>query len=220
MYPRVYIYRIDCCSNGVCFCSAHEWCVSLLVLLYVWCTLTLFCIYRVSEKMSKNVFLFYIFEFLARLSIFPCRGQIPFRGLLFTGGCSSFSLIDVTFVRIDAPFEDEPAFVHPNNGHFINLTLVAGPKHEFNFVSYKCTGLVHNSRALRVPNLWRSVSNLWTVSKFYATGPRSVTSQMDFLWSILGGSVIHPNTGTSSYLGQNVKNRFDTFEALRADSKK
>lgn len=64
-------------------------------------------------------------------------------------------LLDGTLVRIDAPSEDEPAFVDRNNDHSINLTLVAGPKHEFFFASCKCPGSVHDSRALRVSNVWQ-----------------------------------------------------------------
>lgn len=64
-------------------------------------------------------------------------------------------LIDGTLIRIDAPIADEPAFVDRNNNHSINLTLVAGPKHAFYFASCKCPGSVHDSRALRVSNLWQ-----------------------------------------------------------------
>lgn len=64
-------------------------------------------------------------------------------------------LIDGTLIRTDAPLADEPAFVDRNNNHSVNLTLVAGPKHEFYFASCKCPGSVHDSRALRVSSLWQ-----------------------------------------------------------------
>lgn len=66
-----------------------------------------------------------------------------------------YGVVDGTLVHIRAPSADEPAFVGRDNRHSINTLVVCGPKYEFYFASAKCVGSVHDSRCLRVSNLWR-----------------------------------------------------------------
>lgn len=65
-------------------------------------------------------------------------------------------VIDGTLIHIDAPSSDEPLFVSRDNKHSLNVLLASGPRNQFFFVSAKCTGSFHDSRALRVSRLWTS----------------------------------------------------------------
>lgn len=62
--------------------------------------------------------------------------------------------IDGTLIHIDAPHDDEPAYVGRDNKHSINLLVVSGPMHQFFFASAKSPGSFHDSRALRISRLW------------------------------------------------------------------
>lgn len=68
-------------------------------------------------------------------------------------------VVDGTLIQINAPSQDEPTYVARNNKHAINVVLVAGPKHQFFFVSARSPGSFHDARAIRISNLWRSWEN-------------------------------------------------------------
>lgn len=62
-------------------------------------------------------------------------------------------IIDGTLIHIDAPSEEEPAFVSRDNRHSINVVVVSGPNHEFFFISAKSPGSFHDSRCLQICNM-------------------------------------------------------------------
>lgn len=65
-------------------------------------------------------------------------------------------VVDGTLIHIDAPSTDEPAYVGRDNKHSINAVIVSGPQNQILFVSAKSPGSFHDSRALRVSNVWAS----------------------------------------------------------------
>lgn len=65
-------------------------------------------------------------------------------------------VIDGSLVYIDAPKAEEPLYVSRNNKHAINVVLVCGPKYQFFFVSAMSPGSFHDSRALKISQLWKT----------------------------------------------------------------
>lgn len=70
-------------------------------------------------------------------------------------------IVDGTLIHIDAPKIDEPAYVGRDNKHSINAVVVSGPQNQILFISAKCPGSVHDSRALRVSNVWNTWEGGW-----------------------------------------------------------
>ncbi|KAJ8887048.1 hypothetical protein PR048_013263 [Dryococelus australis] len=71
-------------------------------------------------------------------------------GVFFCSGkISSFiGCVDGTLVKIDAPTENEPAFVDRNGNHSINSRIVCGPDLEIYYVSTNWPRSVHDARVL------------------------------------------------------------------------
>ncbi|XP_039299968.1 putative nuclease HARBI1 [Nilaparvata lugens] len=69
--------------------------------------------------------------------------------------------IDGTLIPIDAPPEDEPAFVDRKGNHSINCMVVCGPNLEFYYVSAKWPGSVHDARVLRNSTLFQRFEGGW-----------------------------------------------------------
>lgn len=74
----------------------------------------------------------------------------------FIAGC-----VDGTLIPIDAPTNDEPAFVDRFGNHSINCLLVSGPKKEFLYVSANWPGSVHDARVLKNRVLFQRMENGW-----------------------------------------------------------
>lgn len=64
--------------------------------------------------------------------------------------------VDGTLIHINAPTAGEPAYVGRDGKHSINVVIVSGPQNEIFFASAKSPGSFHDSRALRISNLWNS----------------------------------------------------------------
>lgn len=77
--------------------------------------------------------------------------------------------IDGTLVHMDAPFNDEPAFVGRDNRHSINVLLVCGPSNEFFFVCAKFPGSIHDARAVRKSRLW----HVWEIEQWRPDNDRN-----------------------------------------------
>lgn len=69
-------------------------------------------------------------------------------------------------VRIDAPQIDEPVYVGRDSTHSMNVVIVSGPQNQIFFSSAKSPGCFHDSRALRILNLW----NRWEIEGWRPNG--------------------------------------------------
>lgn len=70
-------------------------------------------------------------------------------------------VVDGTLIHIDAPKTDEPAYVGRDGKHSLNSVVVSGPQNEILFISAKSPGSLHDSRALRISNLWSVWEDGW-----------------------------------------------------------
>ncbi|KAJ3655791.1 hypothetical protein Zmor_014904 [Zophobas morio] len=64
-------------------------------------------------------------------------------------------VVDGSLIPIDAPTNNEPAFVDRWGGHSINCMFVCGATKFFYYVSANCPGSVHDARVMRNSNLYR-----------------------------------------------------------------
>jgi hypothetical protein len=69
--------------------------------------------------------------------------------------------VDGTLINIDAPHQNEAAFVDRKGNHSINCTMVCGPDYSFYFVSCRWPGSVHDARALRNSSLAQKLDSGW-----------------------------------------------------------
>lgn len=70
-------------------------------------------------------------------------------------------VVDGSLVKIDAPHENEFAFVDRDGDHSINVMVVCGPNLEFFYASARWPGSVHDSRVLRCSSLAQQWDNGW-----------------------------------------------------------
>lgn len=70
-------------------------------------------------------------------------------------------VVDGSLVKIDAPHENEMAFVDRNGNHSINIMVVSGPNLEFFYASARWPGSVHDARVLRVSSLAQRWEDGW-----------------------------------------------------------
>ena len=77
-------------------------------------------------------------------------------GLPLVCGC-----IDGTLIKIDAPRENEEAFVDRHGNHSINCMAVCGPDLTFYYVDANWPGRVHDARILRNSSLFQRMQNGW-----------------------------------------------------------
>lgn len=106
------------------------------------------CIHRVAELINQHLFHIHVRWPADVTNVVNKFEEIA-------GFPHVIGLIDGSLIFIDAPSNDEPAYVDRKNRHSINLTVVAGPNYEFFYASCKCPGSVHDARALRVSSLWQ-----------------------------------------------------------------
>ena len=69
--------------------------------------------------------------------------------------------VDGTLIKIDAPNENEPAYVDRNGNHSINCMIVCGPNLEIFYVSANWPGSVHDARVLRNSTLYQRMEEGW-----------------------------------------------------------
>lgn len=69
--------------------------------------------------------------------------------------------VDGTLITIDAPSENESAYVDRKGNHSINCMVVCGPNLEFYYVSANWPGSVHDARVLRNSNLFQRMEGGW-----------------------------------------------------------
>lgn len=105
------------------------------------------CIHRICRLITFHVMPIYVrwptSSHLIQQQFFNIAGFPHVKGI-----------IDGTLVRIDAPQIDEPVYVGRDSTHSINVVIVSGPQNQIFFASAKSPGSFHDSRALRVSNLW------------------------------------------------------------------
>ena len=70
-------------------------------------------------------------------------------------------IVDGSLFPIDAPHQNESAFVDRNGQHSINVMVVCGPNLEFFDASARWPGSVHDSRVLRCSTLAQQWENGW-----------------------------------------------------------
>jgi len=70
-------------------------------------------------------------------------------------------IVDGSLIPIDAPHQNESAFVDRNGQHSINVMVVCGPNLEFFYASARWPGSVHDSRVLRCSTLAQQWENGW-----------------------------------------------------------
>lgn len=63
--------------------------------------------------------------------------------------------IDGILITLNAPYENEPAFVDQKGNHSLNCMMVCGPTKLFYYVSANWPGSVHDARVLRNSTLYR-----------------------------------------------------------------
>lgn len=63
-------------------------------------------------------------------------------------------VVDGTLIQIDAPSENESAYVDRHGNHSLNVMLVCGPNEQFYYASAKWPGSVHDNRVLRNSSLY------------------------------------------------------------------
>lgn len=68
---------------------------------------------------------------------------------------------DGTLIEIDAPHENEAAFVDRHGKHSINCMVVCGPDLMFYYVSANWPGSVHDARVMRNSTLCRRMDDGW-----------------------------------------------------------
>lgn len=107
------------------------------------------CVHRVCHLISSRLMPLFIRWPTNSLNIVPMFERKA-------GFPNVIGAIDGTLIHIDAPSEDEPAFVGRDNKHSLNVALVSGPRNEFFFISAKCPGSFHDSRCLQVSSLWNA----------------------------------------------------------------
>lgn len=123
-------------------------------------------------------------------------------------------IIDGTLIHIDAPSRDEPTYVSRDNKHAMNVVIVCGPKHEFYFISAKCPGSYHDSRCLRVSNLWLNWDvHGWRPDNNYRSiilGDSGYPLRSWLITPIVRNVNIRPHlrNGIRSYLERHRKTRF------------
>lgn len=107
------------------------------------------CVHRVCNLIARFLMPLYV--------RWPTSSIVVEREFFQKAGFPSVrGAVDGTLVHIDAPGADEPIFVSRDNKHSINVLLVSGPRMQFFFVSAKSPGSFHDSRALRISQLWHS----------------------------------------------------------------
>jgi len=77
-------------------------------------------------------------------------------GMPFVCGC-----LDGTLINIDAPVQDEAAYVDRHGNHSINALLVSGPDMSFYYVLADWPGSVHDARVLRNSGLYERFEGGW-----------------------------------------------------------
>lgn len=70
-------------------------------------------------------------------------------------------VVDGSLIKIDAPRDNEGAFVDRNGDHSINIMVVCGPNLEFFYASARWPGSVHDARVLRRSSLLQQWENGW-----------------------------------------------------------
>lgn len=70
-------------------------------------------------------------------------------------------IVDGSLIKIDAPHDDEAAFVDRNGSHSINIMVVCGPNLEFFYANARWPGSVHGARVLRCSSLAQQWDNGW-----------------------------------------------------------
>lgn len=70
-------------------------------------------------------------------------------------------IVDGSLIKIDAPNENESAYVDRHGKHSINAMFVCGPNLEFYYVSARWPGSVHDARVLRNSSLARKWNSGW-----------------------------------------------------------
>ncbi|KAG5896331.1 hypothetical protein JTB14_030534 [Gonioctena quinquepunctata] len=69
--------------------------------------------------------------------------------------------VDGTLINIDAPTNDETAYVDRHGKHSINCMAVCGPDLKFYYISANWPESVHDARVLRNSSLFRRMENGW-----------------------------------------------------------
>ena len=68
---------------------------------------------------------------------------------------------DGTLVNIDAPHQNEAAYVDRYGNHSLNVLMICGPDHEILFVNASWPGSVHDSRVLRNSSISHKFESGW-----------------------------------------------------------
>lgn len=69
--------------------------------------------------------------------------------------------IDGTIINIDAPHENEEAYVDRHGNHSLNVMMICGPEYKFYCVNASWPGSVHDARVLRNSAIYGRFENGW-----------------------------------------------------------